>query len=285
MRIKAHAKINLALDVVKKRADGYHELKTVFYETALYDELIFEKSDITGIRLETSDKELSCGQDNLIYKAARLVFDEYKLPGGIDIYLDKRIPTGAGLGGGSSDAAATLKALNEIYELNIEDSKLKALAAGLGADVPFFISGGAAYATGIGEELTHIDVFKPLCIVLAKPGTGVSTAQAYKAVDAQDEPDHPDAGALFKALKSGNYEEICKNTGNTFEKPIFGIHPFIEELKKAFLKAGADAAAMTGSGSAVFGLFEKEEDSIRAAELLRSSFADVAIYLNNGELL
>jgi 4-diphosphocytidyl-2-C-methyl-D-erythritol kinase len=283
MIINAHAKINLTLDVVGKRPDGYHELKTVFYEMPLHDILEFSRTEDKGIKIECSDRQLPTGEENLVYKAAKLLFDGYRLDGGLKVYIEKNIPYGAGLGGGSSDAAAALKAVNELYGLKLSDEELKKYAACIGADVPFFISGGAAYAGGIGEKLEPLGKVEIKPVVLAKPVFGVSTVSAYRAVDSERCVFHPDVDSVVEGLKSGRFEDVYQNIGNSFEIPVFRLYPEIGKIKEAFLASGARASAMTGSGSAVFAVFANENEAFAAAQKIKARFDGIAVFLNNGE--
>ena len=283
IKLNAHAKINVALDVAGKRDDGYHELKTLFFEVALHDVLIFSKINERAVKIECTDASLPAGRENLVYKAAEKLIDKYKINGGVKIFIEKNIPTGAGLGGGSSDAAATLKAVNSLFELGISVKELEACGAELGADVPFFISGGAAYACGIGEKLTPIGRVSLPPLVIAKPAFGVPTVQAYKAVDKEARLYHPDVARLVRELKAGNIRGICECVGNSFEEPVFKMYPGIKALKEEFLSNKAAAAAMTGSGSAVFAFFEDGEAAVKAAWAIREKFDGTAVFLDNGE--
>jgi 4-diphosphocytidyl-2-C-methyl-D-erythritol kinase len=285
MRIKARAKINIVLDVAGKRADGYHELRTVFYETGLCDILDFSVSETPGIWIECTDGSIPAGKDNLVYKAAELLLKKYGIEKGIDVRIEKNIPHGAGLGGGSSDAAAALKAVNTLFKLGIPDKELEGFGARIGADVPFFISGGAAYAEGIGEKLTAINNIDLGYLLIAKPDFGVSTVSAYKALDMEKEIFHPDAGALIKAMQSADMEKVYSNIGNSFEIPVFRMYPEIRRIKEAFLEEGAAASAMSGSGSAVFAVYKEKNAAVSAAEKIKSRFKSLSIFLNNGELL
>lgn len=285
--LRANAKINIVLDVVGRRSDGYHELKTLFYETRLHDVIEFKKSNKYGIRISCTDSAIPLGEKNIVYKAAKLLFDKYVPNAGIDIHIEKHIPHGAGLGGGSADAAATIKAINELYQLKLNNSAMEAIGARLGADVPFFISGGAAYACGIGDKLTSLcdcDIKMPL-LLIAKPDFNISTAEAYRALDNEDELYHPDADEAVRCFKTGNAAGVCALAGNSFEKPVFKMYPQIEEIKRLFLNDGAAASVMTGSGSAVFAFFNNEKQMERAAHNIKRKFKTIDIYLANGELM
>lgn len=264
MKIKANAKINLSLDIVCRREDGYHELDTVFYELSLCDHITVNKTDKQRITVGCSDHTLSCGDDNLAYKAAKLLLDEFGLKTGVDIYIEKNIPMGAGLGGGSSDAAAVLRAVNELFTLGLSDEELKIRAVKLGADVPFFITGGAARAKGIGEELDGLKGIVVPPMIVVKPSVSVSTVFAYKAFDAYKDKYHPDIDRLIKALQNKNDNEIFESVGNSFEGPVFEEYYEIAQLKQRLVDMGASACVMTGSGSALFALF----DDVKKADVV-----------------
>ena len=287
MRLRANAKINIVLDVIGRRDDGYHELKTLFYETRIHDIIDFKKSDKCGIRISCSDDSIPLGEKNIVYKAAKLLFDKYAPNEGIDIHIEKNIPHGAGLGGGSSDAAATLKAVNELYKLNLSNEELENIGACIGADVPFFISGGAAYACGIGEKLTSLSSYNtkmpPLLVI--KPDFNISTAEAYGALDREEVLYHPDADEAVRLFKAGDAKGVCNIAGNSFEKPIFKLYPRIEILKQSLLNNGAITSVMTGSGSAVFAFFENEADMKKVACGIKEEFKNFDIYLDSGDLM
>ena len=287
IRLKANAKINIVLDVVGKRKDGYHELKTLFYETQIHDVIDFKKSDKCGIRISCNDDAVPLGEKNIVYKASKLLFDKYAPDAGIDIHIEKNIPHGAGLGGGSSDAAATLKAVNVLYGLKLSNSELETIGAKIGADVPFFISGGAAYACGIGDKLTSLSAYniKMPSLIVIKPDFNISTAEAYGALDQEAELYHPDADEAVRRFIAGDVNGVCDIAGNSFEKPIFKLYPQIEAIKQSLLNDGAMASVMTGSGSAVFAFFSDEESMTKAARDIKKKFGNVDIYLDNGELM
>lgn len=252
MRINANCKINLGLHVTRKRDDGYHELETVMLPVhELYDVVDVERVEGDAISFYGCGIEIDCpAENNLCVRAARLMQERYGV-GGVAIRLDKRVPFGAGLGGGSSDATAVIVAINDIYKLNLDKSKLASLAAELGSDTPFFVYNTPQLCTGRGEIMTPVDIdLVGLWLAVAKPlNEGVSTKEAYSGI----QPKMPNR-QLVDAIK----EDIAEWHGsvvNDFEPHIFAAHPAIEQLKQLMLDAGAVYAAMSGSGSAVFGLF------------------------------
>lgn len=282
MRIKARAKINLSLDIVDKREDGYHELDTIFSEIELCDYITIEKTASKAINIKCSDETLSCGEDNLAYKAAKLLMDEFSIESGLSIYIEKNIPMGAGLGGGSSDAAAMLKAVNSIFSLGLSDEELRKRAVILGADVPFFISGGFARAKGIGDIIEPIKNLRIPPMIVLKPSVSVPTAFAYKAFDLYSGKFHPDIEELIGALEANDTNKIFKAVGNSFEGPVFEKYMQIPRLKEKMLGLGAGACVMTGSGSALFALFENSEAAQKAYELLKKENKDIKAFLELG---
>ena len=254
MKILANAKINLSLDIVGKRDDGYHMLQSIFMPIPFFDTLEIAPSDSTSF--ECSDTSLET-PDNLVLKATRLFFKYTGISGGANIYLDKKIPYGAGLGGGSSDAAATLLALNEIFETKLDIDILSHLALQLGADVPFFIHGRTALVEGIGEIITPLPSLPSATIALSIPNIHVDTREAYRLVNWQKgTPASVDTQGAIIALKNQDLHGFCRCVHNIFEDPISRKHAEITRIKNQFLEQGALCASMTGSGSGVFAIFE-----------------------------
>jgi len=262
---KAYAKINIALKITGRREDGYHELDMIFLELNLGDGIEVRKIP-EGIVLSCSDKTLPLDEHNLAYKAARLMMDKYDIPGGVDITLTKRIPSQAGLGGGSSDAACVVRCMNELFGLAVSDEELEKTAAVLGADVPFFIRGGLARAKGTGDELEDLGSFPKCAILIAKPDASVSTPWAYRAYDEMTgEHAKIDIDAAIEAIRAGRIRDLAEYIGNDLEAPVIKEVPGIAAIKKQMYDHGAAAALMTGSGSAVFGLFESKEKAAACA--------------------
>lgn len=282
MITQARAKINLSLDITGKRQDGYHELDTLFWQLRLCDVIDIRPSSGKEIKVTCSDKSLSCGRDNLAFAAAEMMFDEFDIKGGIDIHIEKNIPMGAGLGGGSSDAAAVLKAVNKLYEIGLDNAKLKEIAVRLGADVPFFIEGGFAQAKGIGEKLSVLPKAELPPMLIVKPDVHISTPWAYKTVDEFGEIYHPDIEAMKIAVKEKKFEKICALAGNSFEKPVFSKLPIVYNIKKEMLTLGAGGCVMTGSGSALFALFRNEEDALKAKEILETQDNSLRLFFEAG---
>ncbi|MBP5198224.1 MAG: 4-(cytidine 5'-diphospho)-2-C-methyl-D-erythritol kinase [Lachnospiraceae bacterium] len=276
--LKAYAKINLSLDVTGRRPNGYHDVKMIMQSVGLFDTLTFTKSR-EGINLKVDNSELSDSTDNLIYKAAKLLFDKFNLPGGIDISLEKNIPIAAGMAGGSTDAAATFKAVNTLYDLKLSGKELCDLAVKLGADIPFCIMGGTALSEGIGEKLTPIKN-PPECILLvAKPDINVSTKEVYTKLDATDLPDHPDVDAMIKAIEEGDLNKMCSLTGNVLEYVTENDHPIISKLKQIMTGEGALTSMMSGSGPSVFGIFNDKSKAESAFNKIKETCGLKQVYI------
>lgn len=276
--INAHAKINLLLDITGSRPDdGYHLIESVFQTVSLHDRLIVTVNDNGGfIRVRSSCRTAPNGMKNIAYKAAAAFF-EYTgdTSHGADIFINKVIPSQAGLGGGSSDAASVLMALNHLLETNLSNDVLCEIGAGLGADVPFFIMGGTVHVSGIGEILRPLKPIPQMQLVIAKGAKGISTREAYSKIDTLPSLTHPDIDAMLSAIQNSDIKSIAENSMNIFDE-VTDI-PDIDFIKKTMLKNGALCAVMSGSGSAVFGIFESSENARMACDSLSQtvSFAKV----------
>lgn len=258
--VKAFAKINVGLRITGRRPDGYHTLETVFAPVDWYDVLTFSPAD--SITMSCSNRELACDESNLCVRAARALADFAGLSHGVRIELEKNIPFGAGLGGGSSDAAATLAALNRFWAVHAPLGELHRLATSLGADVPYFLeSKGLAYATGIGEELEDLNLSLPFWVVTLFPGEQISTVWAYKNFHPRFERDVPDLRHALRALCEQKDTSVCSLLENDFETAVFEHFPAVGGIKDELLDAGSLYASLSGSGSAVFGLFHSEDDA------------------------
>lgn len=269
LAMRAFAKINIGLRILRKRPDGYHDLETVFYEVEPFDEIVFSPS--SKLELTTDHPALSVDETNLCLRAARLLQQEMNVTSGVRIHLKKRIPMGAGLGGGSSNAAAVLVGLSTFWNLTLSDEKLHHFAAQLGSDVPFFLRGKCAYATGRGEVLQPVELSIPYWILVVTPPLHVSTAWAYQSLALQTacEPIQ-----LHKRLADVllNPALLSAEILNDFERPVFAAYPDIEKLKTHLKISGAVFALMSGSGSSVFGFFTSKEIALQAASALPSTY-------------
>ena len=280
----AYAKINIGLDVLRRRPDGYHELRMVMQTVGLHDDVILTREEMPGIRLSCDRPGLPADRRNLAYRAAEVMQERFGL-GGVSIVLRKRIPAEAGLAGGSADAAAVLRGMAKLYGLDVKPETLRELGLPLGADIPYCVCGGTAVAAGIGEKLTFLPDPAPCTVVIMKPDFDLSTGAVYGAlhIEQRNAADHPDMDAVIAAGQAGDLIRMAEHMGNILELPALEIHPEIAAIKAAFLRAGASGASMTGSGSAVFGIFPDLKTAERCPELLREEFGGAAkeIYLTS----
>ena len=260
---KAYAKINLGLDVVRRLENGYHQVKMVMQSLNLWDMLTLERTD-AGIAITTNVQGLPTDRRNLIYKAASLMFETYGIHSGIRVHLRKEIPMAAGMAGGSADAAAVMKGINELFRLDLPVSRLMEDGVAIGADVPYCILGGTALAEGIGEQLTPLPPMPDCHILVAKPRAEVSTKYVYEHLDAQGITRHPDIDGMVLAIRQGSLEGIARRMENVLETVTVPAHPVIAEIKKRMLESGAANSLMSGSGPTVFGIFS-DEGKARAA--------------------
>lgn len=265
---KARAKINLGLDVVKRREDGYHEVKMIMQTVDLYDELTICKTEQPGIQITTNVGDIPVNEDNLIYKTAKLMLDKYSIQQGIAVHLKKVIPVAAGMAGGSTDAAATFTGLNQLFDLKIPDEELMKMAVKIGADVPYCIMGGTALSEGIGEILTPLPNPPQCHLVIAKPDIYVSTKYVYENLHANELKHHPDIDAMIESLRARDLRKMSQQMENVLELVTASEYPIIEEIKDTMKKCGAWNALMSGSGPTVFGIFDREEDANKAKELI-----------------
>ena len=265
LRVRAFAKVNLCLDVLGKRPDGYHELRTVFQAISLHDTLTIERTRRAGIELQTTDPALPTGRENLVWRAVDVLRRELRLRGGVRVRLEKRIPVARGLGGGSSDAAAALVGLLRLSGRKLPLERLIEMAAGLGADVPFFLFGGRAVGVSRGDEIYPLpDLPRRAVVVVSPDGIGVSTREAYRWLGRRRLTNRRQASKLrrFCALC---WSPQGAALSNDFEAAVFRRHPRLGGIKRGLLERGAAEAALAGSGSAVFGVFTNPAQARRAA--------------------
>lgn len=279
IRLKARAKINLGLDVVRKREDGYHEVRMIMQTINLYDKIVLRKQEEAGIRVRTNLSYLPANEDNLVYKAARLLMDEFAVEEGVSIDLNKYIPVAAGMAGGSSDAAAVLVGVNRMFDLGLTRRQLMDRAVKIGADVPFCVMRGTALAEGIGEKLTTLPMMPKCHILIAKPKVYVSTKFVYGNLRANELTYHPDIDGQVEALREGNLKKLAALMGNVLETVTIPEYPVIEEIKQSMMKHGALNAMMSGSGPTVFGLFEEKDAAEKAYRELMEGEAARQVYL------
>lgn len=255
---KAYGKINLALDITGKREDGYHLVKMILQTVDLYDQITVERQE-KGIVLTCDDPRIPTDEKNLAYKAARLMLQTFDLTGGVKIHIEKKIPMQGGMGGGSTDAAAVILAMDELFDLHAEPEILDKLAVTLGADVPFCLRKGTYLAEGIGEKLTALPDAPHGYLVLIVPDFGISTVWAYEKADEAKNLVHPDIDEIVKTIEKQDLAKMASCMGNILEQVAVQEHPEISAVKEKLLHHGALGAMMTGSGSVIFGIFDDSE--------------------------
>ncbi|UOY91414.1 4-(cytidine 5'-diphospho)-2-C-methyl-D-erythritol kinase [Ectobacillus sp. JY-23] len=251
--VKAPAKINLSLDVLSKRTDGYHDVRMIMTTIDLADRVELTELSEDRIEIVSHNRYVPDDQRNLAYQAAKLIKERYRVDKGVSIAIEKTIPVAAGLAGGSSDAAATLRGLNQLWKLGLSVDELAEIGAEIGSDVSFCVYGGTAIATGRGERIEHIPAPPPCWVILAKPKIGVSTADVYRNLKV-DRIQHPNVDDMIQSIREGDYDGICSSVGNVLEEVTFRMHPEVQHIKEQMKRFGADAVLMSGSGPTVFGL-------------------------------
>lgn len=269
--LKAYGKINLGLDVLRKREDGYHDLSMIMQTVGVYDDVIITETGVEGeITVETDTAVLSSGKDNLAYMAAKMLFDEFGINPGVNIHLNKRIPIAGGMAGGSADCAAVLKGINEMFGLGLDKEALMKRGVKLGADVPYCVLGGTALAEGIGDILTPLDAPPKCTVIIAKPPISVSTAYVYGHIRPAEIERRPDIKGIIEAIKVGDLKQMSSLLYNVMEDVTVGEYPMIQEIKDIILECGALNSIMSGSGPTVFGIF----DDINKAENAEKVFVE-----------
>ena len=271
MRLRALAKINLGLDILRKREDGYHEVRMIMQTIQMYDVLKMKKVKKPGISLSVNYPYIPSDERNLVYKAAKLLMDEFQVKEGVDICLEKFIPVAAGMAGGSSDAAAAMVGINRLFKLGLSERELMDRAVNIGADVPYCIMRGTALAEGIGEKLTRIAQIPDCFVLIGKPGISVSTKMAYESLQLDKITSHPDIDGMIRDIENGDLLTMTEKMGNVFEPGIIEKYPVIGEIKDLMEDNGALKAMMSGSGPTVFGIFDDREKMEAAAAVLRES--------------
>ena len=279
MRLQAFAKINLGLDVLGKREDGYHEVRMIMQTIRMYDQLDMRKSVEPGIHLTTNKKYIPVDENNLVWRAAKLMMDTCGIMEGVSIHLHKVIPVAAGMAGGSSDAAATLVGMNRLFHCGLSKEKLMELGVQIGADVPYCVLRGTALAEGIGEKLTVLPPMPDCWILIGKPGISVSTKYVYTTLDLNTNTVHPDIDGMKKALEDGNLYGITERMGNVLQDVTIPAYLEVERIKEQMKTLGAVNAMMSGSGPTVFGIFDNEEKAQEACQKLRESGSCQQVFL------
>ncbi len=281
LELNALGKINLGLDVLGRRDNGYHDVRMVMQSVYVYDRICVEKKKNAGIELSTNLGYLPVNENNLAYKAAKLLMDEFSVEEGVKIHLEKHIPVAAGMAGGSSDAAAVLHGLNRMFGLGLSREDLMKRGLELGADVPYCIMRGTALAEGIGEVLTPLPKIPKCFALIAKPPIIVSTKTVYEKLDSLEIVEHPDIDGIIEGLNQGNLEMICGSMGNVLEKVTIEDYPVIEEIKNVMKENGAINAMMSGSGPTVFGIYKERKQAKAAGEKIRTLGLARQLYVTN----
>jgi 4-diphosphocytidyl-2-C-methyl-D-erythritol kinase len=274
MKIRAYAKINLTLDIIGKREDGYHLLRMIMQNVDLYDEIDIEKIE-SGIIIEVDKPYIPIDEKNLAYKAAKIFMNEFNISKGVKIKITKNIPVAAGMAGGSTDAAAVLRAMKDLFEINVEESKLMELGLKLGADIPFCIKGGTALCEGIGEIITALKSFKDHIVVIVKPNFGLSTKDVYKEIEIEKIFKHPKTEEVIQAIEENNVEFVSENLMNVLENVSLKKHKILRDIKSTMLNQGALGALMTGSGPTVFGIFDNIDKAEKCFEYFKTRYEQV----------
>lgn len=287
IRVRAHGKINLALDVLRKREDGYHDVRMIMQSVGLYDniEIVNSGPSATGkpeIDIETNLRYLPNNENNLAYKAAMLLMEEFYISAHIAIRIKKMIPVAAGMAGGSADAAAVMKGVNRLFGLRLTNEELKKRGVTLGADIPYCIDGGTALSEGIGEILTPLPPMPPCIILLVKPPINVSTKLVYGRLDAGNIEYHPDIDGMIAAIKAGKLADMATKMGNVLQTVTETEYPVITKIKDIMLKMGALNSMMSGSGPTVFGLFSDRAKAKEAYNFFKTSELGRQVYLTDG---
>ena len=279
--LKALAKINLGLDVVRRREDGYHEVRMIMQTIHLYDRLKITKTKTPGIEIHSNLPFLPVNENNLVYKAGQLLMDEFGVKEGVRVDLLKRIPVAAGMAGGSSDAAAMLYGVNQLFDLGLSRKQLMERGVSIGADVPYCLMRGTALAEGIGEKLKQLPPMVKCPVLIAKPQISVSTKFVYQNLKLNETTVHPDIDALIRDIKKKDLCAITSDMGNVLETVTIPNYPVIAEIKEQMIHSGAQGAMMSGSGPTVFGLFESEKQAKKAYEEMKQTGLAKQLYLTS----
>lgn len=271
MRLRAMAKINLGLDIIGKREDGYHEVRMIMQTIRMYDVLEIRKKSSPGISLSTNLPYIPCDERNLVYKAAKILMDEFHVEEGLSMKLTKSVPVAAGMAGGSSDAAAAFVGVNRLFHLGLSQEELMKRAVQVGADVPYCVMRGTALAEGIGEKLTRLPDLPGCYILIGKPGINVSTRTAYENLDLNEIRRRPDIDGMIRDINNKDLYSMTGKMENVFEPGIMAKYPVIREIRDLMEKQGALKAMMSGSGPTVFGIFDDAGKMQNAARALKKS--------------
>lgn len=281
IKLKALAKVNLGLDVIRKREDGYHEVRMIMQTINLYDKIYIKKTEKSGIQLQTNLPYLPNNENNLVYKAVKLLMDEFQIEEGIYINLEKHIPVAAGMAGGSSDAAAALVGINKLFGMKLSKKQLMERAVKLGADVPYCIMRGTALSEGIGEILTPLPPAPKCHVLIAKPVINVSTKMVYENLKIDQLKQHPDIDGMIRAIREQDLYGVAERLENVLETVTIKEYPIIEQIKSMMIKEGAIGSIMSGSGPTVFGLFDDRNKAEKAFYTLKVSEYTKQVFLTD----
>lgn len=281
IRLKALGKVNLGLDVLGKRDNGYHDVRMVMQSVYLYDEICIRKRKEEGIELSTNLFYLPVNEKNLAYRAAKILIEEFQIKTGVCMHVEKRIPVAGGMAGGSTDAASVLFGMNRLFQLGLTQKELMKRGELLGADVPYCILRGTALAEGIGEKLTPLPDLPRCTMVIAKPPISVSTAKVYEKLNEIPVKEHPDIDGILGGLAANSLEDVAKHMGNVLESVTIKEYPVIDKIKESMLQNGAMNAMMSGSGPTVFGIFENRRGAAAAARKLWEQRLAKLVYVTN----
>lgn len=281
LKLKSLAKINLGLDVLGRKENGYHDVRMVMQTIYLYDNVTLNKTEESGVQLKTNLTYLPTDEKNIAYKAAKMLIEEFNIKEGVEIILDKHIPVAAGMAGGSSNAAAVLVGMNRLFGLGLSQQELKERGVKLGADVPYCIMRGTVLAEGIGEILTPLAPMPKCFILVAKPGISVSTKTVYEKLDAKEIENHPDINGVIAGLDEGDLKKIAASMGNVLENVTITDYPIIEDIKNVMKEEGALNAMMSGSGPTVFGIFDDKQLARKAGQKIKELELTKQVYVVN----
>ncbi len=276
MKIKAYGKVNIALDVTGKREDGYHLLRMIMQTVNIYDELIFKKVE-KGIHITSNKEFVPTDNKNLVYRAIDLFCNNYGIKKEIEVHIEKNIPVAAGMAGGSTDAAAALRAMRDIYRPDISNEDLRLLGVKLGADVPYCIEGGTALCEGIGEVIKPLKSFKDKLLVVVKPNFGVSTVETYKKFNLNEVSEHPNVESIIEAMSREDVKYVANNMMNLLELVTIKEHKEIKDIKDFMRDEGALGAMMSGSGPTVFGFFNDINNANKCSDKLKDKYKEVFV--------
>ena len=270
--LNAYAKINLTLDVIGRRENGYHDLEMIMQSVNVFDRVLVRKNSTGNINIYTDSEKIPTDNSNIAYKAADRLIKTYGIKNGVDIVINKNIPVAAGLAGGSTDAAAVIKGMKKLFLTDVSEREILNIASEIGKDVPFCLKGGTAFAYGLGDELLHIEKSPKFYVVLAKPDIDVSTAEVYKALKIDEIKIRPDTRGVLEAIENGDEITVAKECHNVLETVTAKKYPVIEKIKKTLKEQGAMTSLMSGSGPTVYGLFDSKEKADEAADFVGKKF-------------